>query len=87
MVVTCPRCKGSGNMGQISVCRCRVCSGNGTIGLSTLPEVVLYEWMEGYMDADTDDEWLEANLKKLLKVRSQRREALTLGLDPDADDD
>jgi hypothetical protein len=74
-------------MGFMSVSRCCVCHGNGAIPLSTLPEVVLYEWMEGYLDEDTDDEWLEIHLKRLIKIRAKRREALALGQSPDDDDD
>jgi len=72
-------------MGFTSVCRCRVCQGQGNIGLKTLPEVMLYEWMEGYLDDDTDDAWLEDHLKKLIKIRKKRRVALSLGIDPDDD--
>jgi len=73
-------------MGEISVSRCRVCHGRGEIGLDTLPEVLLYEWMEGYIDDDTDDKWLKDQLTKLIDIRAKRRAALALGSNPDADD-
>ncbi len=61
-------------MGEICASRCRVCGGSGEIGLNTLPEVLLYEWMEGYADLDTDDEWLEGQLRKLIEIRKAQRE-------------
>ena len=72
-------------MGEISAARCRVCGGHGIISLHTLPEVLLYEWMEGYADMDTDDEWLEQHLKKLLSVRKKIRNK-QMSLDGDEDD-
>ena len=74
-------------MGQISASRCRVCQGKGNFGLDTLPEVTLYEWMEGYLDEDTDDEWLVNQLGRLIEIRRKRRADIALGRDPDAEDE
>lgn len=74
MDVSCPHCKGTGDMGLFSSSRCRVCLGIGHIALNTLPEVMLYEWMEGFMDEDTDDMWLEDQLKRLMDTRKKQRD-------------
>jgi RecJ-like exonuclease len=76
MTVKCPHCKGTGDMGLFSSARCRVCGGTGTIALTSIPEAMLYEWMEGYMDEDTDDQWLEDQLKRLMEVRKKQRQGL-----------
>jgi len=35
---------------------------------------MLYEWMEGFMDEDTDDMWLEDQLKRLMDTRKKQRD-------------
>ena len=73
-VIKCLKCKGTGDMGHLSTSRCRYCGGSGKIELTKLPEVLLWEWCEGYIDEDTDDKWLEDTLQKLIRVRKKARE-------------
>lgn len=68
--VNCPRCKGTGDMGVMSSSRCRVCRGCGFLELDG-QQTTLYEWIEGYLDPDTDDEWLEDQLRRLMEVREK----------------
>jgi len=56
-------------MGHISSCRCRVCGGRGYRVLDDKHEA-LYEWLEGYLDPDTDEEWLEDQLRRLMEMRA-----------------
>ena len=53
--------------------RCPVCTGLGKLDLKKLPEMVLYEWIKGYMDTATDDEWLAKCLERLLVLRKKER--------------
>ena len=69
MRVTCTTCKGTGDMGAIASCRCRVCGGLGHLLLDDKHEA-LYSWLEGYLDPETDDRWLEEQLRRLLEVRA-----------------
>ena len=69
MRVTCTKCKGTGDMGVIASCRCRVCGGSGYLLLDDQHEA-LYSWLEGYLDPETDDEWLEDQLRRLLEIRA-----------------
>lgn len=73
VTIKCLKCKGTGDMGHLATCRCRYCSGKGRIEIEKLPEVILWEWCEGYIDDDTSDEWLEDTLKKLIAVRKKAR--------------
>jgi len=57
-------------MGVVSACRCRVCGGAGHIKLDQ-QHTALYEWVEGYLDEDTSEEWLEDQLRRLLEVREE----------------
>lgn len=68
MRVKCSRCQGSGDMGALSSSRCRVCCGVGSLDLDG-QQTALYEWIEGFLDPDTDDEWLEDQLRRLMKRR------------------
>ena len=70
MRVKCSKCKGTGDMGVIASCRCRVCGGSGYLQLDDAHEA-LYEWLEGYLDPDTDDEWLEDQLRRLMERRAK----------------
>lgn len=67
--VNCSRCKGTGDMGVMSASRCRLCRGKGHLELDG-QHTLLYEWIEGYLDPDTDDEWLEDQLRRLMEMRS-----------------
>lgn len=73
MSVKCPKCSGTGNMGFTSSVRCRLCGGTGQLVLSELADTLLYEWLEGYQDEHTDDDWLEEQLQRLMRVRRSRR--------------
>jgi len=72
MTVKCTKCQGTGNMGLTSSVRCRLCSGKGHLELKDVADALLYEWLEGYHDEETEDAWLEEQLKKLLKARKER---------------
>ncbi len=61
-------------MGMISAARCNACHGTGEVITIHMDEAVLYEWIEGYLDKDTPDEWLIKIFKKLMKERKQRFE-------------
>jgi len=78
MHVNCPRCKGTGDMGEVSSNRCRVCRGTGCFELDG-QQTALYEWLEGYLDSDTDEEWLEDQLRRLMEIR----ERIVKGLEED----
>jgi len=45
-----------------------VCCGVGSLDLDG-QQTALYEWIEGFLDPDTDDEWLEDQLRRLMKRR------------------
>jgi RecJ-like exonuclease len=70
--ITCSKCKGTGNMGFVTSICCNVCSGKGNIQITTMYSEALHEWLEGYFDKDTDDAWLERQLKKLIEERKNR---------------
>jgi hypothetical protein len=70
MRVKCSRCRGTGDMGVMSPSRCRVCRGSGCLELDG-QQTALYEWIEGYLDPDTDEEWLEDQLRRLLEIRDE----------------
>ena len=59
-------------MGMISASRCDVCAGTGVMDISGMDHVALFEWIEGYMDDETSDEWLIKQLKKLIQERRKR---------------
>lgn len=59
-------------MGMISASRCDACQGTGEVVISGMDHVALYEWIEGYMDPDTPDEWLIKQLKVLMRERRKR---------------
>lgn len=48
-----------------------MCGGSGQLELSELPRILLYEWIEGYDDDETDDEWLQEQLERLIRVRKK----------------
>ena len=68
--VKCSRCKGTGDMGVMTSSRCRVCKGKGHLDLDG-QQTALYEWIEGYLDPETDDEWLEDQLRRLMERREE----------------
>lgn len=57
-------------MGVMSSVRCSVCGGTGYLMLDG-QHSALYEWVEGYLDEDTSEEWLEDQLRRLLEVREE----------------
>jgi serine/threonine protein phosphatase PrpC len=59
-------------MGFVTSVCCNVCRGKGIIEVSDMYSEALHEWLEGYFDEDTDDEWLERQLKKLIKERKKK---------------
>lgn len=59
-------------MGYMASSRCNVCAGCGLIKIQDLHAEALYEWVEGYFDEDTDNEWLEKQLKTLIKKRKDK---------------
>lgn len=58
-------------MGVMSSSRCRVCHGTGQLDFLDGQQAALYEWLEGYLDPDTDEEWLEDQLRRLMEVRER----------------
>lgn len=56
-------------MGCFSSVRCRMCSGTGKLELELLPQVLLFEWIEGYEDDETPNSWLESQLRRLIAAR------------------
>ena len=53
----------------MSASRCRVCGGKGEVALDD-DEAALQEWIEGYLDPETDDKWLEQQMRRLLDIRN-----------------
>lgn len=82
MRAKCPRCNGSGDMGVMSACRCNRCGGTGVLLLDA-QQTALWDWIEGYLDPGTSDDWLEDQLRRLMEVRSQ----MVGGKHPDDEED
>lgn len=57
-------------MGVMTANRCRVCRGRGFLDLDG-QHTALYDWLEGYLDPETDDEWLEDQLRRLMEQREK----------------
>ena len=57
-------------MGVTCPIRCRVCRGTGHLELED-DHTALYEWLEGYLDPETDEEWLEDQLRRLMERREE----------------
>ena len=70
MRVKCSKCRGTGDMGVIASCRCHACGGTGYLELDG-QQTALYDWLEGYLDPDTDEEWLEDQLRRLMEQREK----------------
>jgi hypothetical protein len=47
-----------------------VCRGSGYLELDG-QHTALYDWLEGYLDPDTDEEWLEDQLRRLMECRQE----------------
>ena len=60
-------------MGMISASRCDACQGTGEVVLSGMDNVALFEWLEGYFDEETSEEWLLKQLKVLIRERRKRK--------------
>jgi hypothetical protein len=73
MAIKCMKCGGTGDMGLISASLCNNCNGTGMFALDSDDHVALYEWMEGYLDDNTSDEWLINQLQILILARKNRR--------------
>lgn len=58
-------------MGLIGSSRCDLCHGTGDLKIKEMDQTALFEWIEGYMDEDTSDEWLINQLNKLIKERAK----------------
>jgi len=61
-------------MGHISCQRCNLCCGTGKIDKNSDPSAmaaIVYEFVEGYLDTGTSNEWMEQQYKKLMKYRKQ----------------
>lgn len=70
MRVNCSKCGGTGNQGISVPFRCRVCGGEGTLSLLGR-QLALYEWVEGYLDPETETDWLERQIRKLMDCRDE----------------
>lgn len=46
-----------------------MCLGKGYLKFDT-QQTALYEWIEGYLDPDIDEEWLEDQLRRLMERRA-----------------
>lgn len=57
-------------MGVTVPSRCRVCGGTGSLSLNNTQEA-LYDWLEGYLDPTTSEEWLEDQLRRLMEIRGR----------------
>lgn len=68
--VKCSKCRGTGDMGVIASCRCRVCGGVGHIELDG-KKTALYDWLDGFLDPEIDEDVLEDQLRRILKHRSE----------------
>lgn len=70
--IKCKKCKGTGDMGMIASSRCNACSGTGTIDIDDGDEESLFEWLEGFLDEDTDEQWLEEQMKRMIENRKKK---------------
>jgi len=71
--ITCKKCNGTGDMGLFVSSRCNICKGTGKIEINGGEAEILYEFFEGLVDEDTDDEWLEKQLKRLIEERKKNK--------------
>ena len=74
--VTCSKCKGTGIVGIFATSRCHYCSGTGKVVLGKdkgATAEMLYEFFEGLLDEDTEDEWLVKQMMRLIKQRKAER--------------
>lgn len=85
MTVKCPKCQGTGNTGYVTSSRCNLCSGSGELILERLPEMVLLDWMKGYEDPSISNEWLEEQLRRLIRVRKSEKDKTKAKKDSDDD--
>lgn len=60
-------------MGFMSANLCSMCQGTGKVVITDLNAAVLFEWIEGYFDDETPDEWLETVMQKLIDLRKAKR--------------
>lgn len=51
-----------------------MCGGAGQLVVESLHGLLLYEWVEGVLDLDTDDSWLEAQMSRIIKARKKARD-------------
>jgi hypothetical protein len=50
-----------------------MCGGTGELVVESLHGLLLYEWVEGVLDLDTDDSWLEAQMERIIRARKKAR--------------
>jgi len=71
--ITCKKCNGTGDMGMIASSRCNACHGSGKIEIDDADEEILFEFIEGLLDEDTDQQWVEKQLKKLMERKKTKK--------------
>jgi len=73
IIIKCKYCDGTGLAGFIAASRCVKCSGEGSINIEGNSSELLYEFLEGYTDEDTDEVWLIQQLKRLIRARQSEK--------------
>jgi hypothetical protein len=58
-----------------------MCGGRGELVVESLHGLLLYEWIEGVLDLDTEDSWLKAQMERIIKARKQARDQQRGGAD------
>lgn len=71
--IKCGKCRGSGDMGMIGSSRCNACKGTGKITIDDDDDQLLFEWLEGFFDSDTDEEWLIKQMKRMIEYRRKKK--------------
>ena len=72
-VLTCQKCKGTGNSGFLSSTRCTTCSGTGEIKLIDANHEAMFEIVESLLENDNfDEKWTLTQLKKIKEIRKNK---------------
>jgi hypothetical protein len=62
-------------MGRLVTARCNLCGGHGDVIVESLTGLLLYEWVEGVLDSDTDEKWLRDQMERILRSRAEKKKA------------
>lgn len=58
---------------MIASSRCNACSGTGKMEIDDADQESIFEWLEGFFDEDTDEQWLEEQMKRMIKQRKKKK--------------